>query len=216
MLVSLKHQFIFFSNPKCATTSIEEYISKYCEISITSTKLGKHIKPKKFKKLESLLKKECNIDNFTKICTARHPIDKIISWYIYRSRPGLKTRKPDRYLGNTDFRNFCAEKMQHSALNFFYEQKRNVYYVDYVVPIEHLARLERFFSITFGLSSKLPRKNTSKAIPKEDISDYREIAAVELRKASKDFVKSVEKYNEILDHYNNSQHQQIINITSIA
>ena len=106
--------------------------------------------------------------------------------------------------------------MQHSALNFFYEQKRKVYYVDYVVPIEHLSRLESFFSDTLGLNSKLPRKNTSKASPKEDVLDYREIAAVELRKASKDFVKSVEKYNEILDYYNNSQHQQIISVTSIA
>ena len=216
MLVSLKHQFAFFSNPKCATTSIENYLKDHCEISINSTKLGKHFKPKNFKKLERVLKKEFKIGDIAKICTARHPVEKIISWYTYRSRPQLKTRKPDRYLGNTDFRSFCAEKMQHSALNFFYEQKRKVYYVDYVVPIEHMPRLESFFSDTLGLNSKLPRKNTSKASPKKDILDYREIAAIELRKASKDFVKSVEKYNEILDYYNNSQHQQIINVTSIA
>lgn len=105
--------------------------------------------------------------------------------------------------------------MQHSALNF-YEQESGIYYVDYVVPIEHLTRLENFFGDTLGLNSKLPRKNTSKASPKEYILEYIEIATAEFRKASKDFVKSVEKYNETLDCYNNSQHQQIINVTSIA
>ena len=216
MLVSLKHQFAFFSNPKCATTSIENYLKDHCEISITSTKLGKHLKPKNFKKLERVLKKEFKIGDITKICTARHPVEKIISWYIYRSRPQLKTRKPDRYLGNTDFRSFCAESMQHAALDFFYEQERDACYVDYVVPIEHLTRLENFFSNTLGISSKLPKRNTSKTSSKKDISEYREIAAIEFRKASKTFINSVEKYNKILECYNNSQHQQIIKITSIA
>ena len=216
MLVSLEHQFAFFSNPKCATTSIEEYISKHCEISITSTKLGKHTTPRNFKKLESFLKTECNTPFLKKICTARDPVKKIISWYTYRSRPRLKSKRPERYLGATDFRSFCRSQMQRCPLSFFYENATNDFFVDFVVPVDHLSRLETFFQNKFNLKDRFSQKNTSSAeTPQLNTSQLHEIALSELNNASLEFHKGIEIYTTILEYYNKANHERIIRINKI-
>ena len=216
MLVSLEHQFAFFSNPKCATTSIEKYLSKYCEISLTSTKLGKHTSPIKFKQLESFLKLECNMPDLKKICTTRDPVAKIISWYTYRSRPKLKTKRPDRYLGETDFRSFCRSKMQRFPLSFYYESISDNFLVDVVVPVDHLSRLEAFFQNKFSLNHGFPKRNSSSAeTPQMSTSQLHEIADSELNNASNEFRKGIEIYSTILSHYNKENHGRIISVNDI-
>ena len=215
MLVSLKHQFAFFSNPKCATTSIEKYLAKHCEVSINSTKHGKHTKPRNFKELNLFLERECNVVSIKKICTARDPVDKIISWYTYRSRPKLKRIRPDRYLGNTDFRDFCRAQMRKCPLNFFYDSSKNDFDVDFVVPIQHLKSLEIFFQNTLKSNQQLSRSNTSRAKNTDKISHYKQIALEEINSASSEFINGTKIYNEILNHYNDSNANNIIEISKI-
>ena len=215
MLVSLKHQFAFFSNPKCATTSIEQYLTKHCEISINSTKFGKHVKPRDFTKLSLFLESQCNITSIKKICTARHPIDKIISWYAYRSRPKLKNSRPDRYLGNINFKSFCRAQMQRNPINFFYNFTKSKFEVDFIIPIEHLKSLEIFFQKTFKDSHQFSRKNASLAKNAGEIAYYKEIALAEFNNATNKFRRGVEIYDKILNHYNDSSSSQIIKVNKI-
>ena len=123
MLISLKYNFIFFSNPKCATTSIENAIKKYREISLNSVNIGgKHISPHKFKQSwEPFLKEQYPKSiSYQKICTCRHPISKMISWYDYRCRKKLlSTQRKNRYLGNIPFEEWSLNEMQRRDTGFF-------------------------------------------------------------------------------------------------
>lgn len=213
MLISLKHNFVFFSNPKCATTSIENLFGKHFEIRIDSTKYGKHLRPSEFEKWTDLLAKNHNVPLLDKICTARHPVDKLISWYTYRSRPILKKKRPNRYLGDTDFREFCKAGMKKSGSLFFYNYKRNRYLVDIVVPLEHISRLTIYFNKKFKTQENLPTSNKSKKDFRS--TEYRSIANAELPNASKAFQKSVEQYNYLTQYYTGSKTKRLINIRSI-
>ena len=215
MLVSLKHQFAFFSNPKCATTSIENYLKDHCEISINSTKYGKHIRPENFAGLRSFLRDQCNVTSLKTICTDRNPVDKLISWYTYRSRPRLKIKNSSRYLGDTDFRDFCRARMQKFPLKFYYNMQKSSYEVDFVVPLEHLYLLEAFFQRKFKTNDEFPRRNISRPKNSEEVLRYKEIALEETKNASSEFSLGIEMYNSILDFYNNSEKNRIVRIGKI-
>lgn len=215
MLVSIKHQFAFFSNPKCATTSIERYLTKHCEISINSSKYGKHTRPRNSKKLELFLLKECNMNDILKICTSRDPVETIISWYTYRCRPGLLKRRSQRFLGNTDFRTYCKAKMQIPPLKFFYREKFNKFDVHHVVPVEHIPKLEIFFNEKLKINSKIKVHNKTKSKSHQEIDIYREIAASEIKHASKSFHHGREIHGEILRHFNISQNKHLIEVNKI-
>ena len=215
MLVSLKHQFAFFSNPKCATTSIENYLKDHCEICINSTRHGKHIRPRNFYGLNFFLQDQCNITSLKKICTTRNPVDKLISWYTYRSRLRLKNKKPYRYLGDTDFRSYCRSQMQKFPLDFYHDLDKRRFDVEFVVPIEHLSSLEAFFQKKLKTNHQFPCRNSSRPRNPEELFHFREIAAEEALHASSKFAHGIEMYNTILDYYNNSGENRIVRIDKI-
>ena len=209
MLISLKHQFVFFSNPKCATTSIEAALKEHCEICISGTKYGKHIRPSKFSDWEKLLINQHNCGKLKKICTARHPIEKIISWYTYRSRDKLKTINPQRYLGETPFEDFCKSEMQSNGNNFFYSTKSSKFLVDIAVPIEYLGHLSEYLESILGQKLAIPTANKSHDKTKNHTDEYLYLGNKLLETASSTFKESVLIYEHIRDTYKTINHKQI-------
>ena len=215
MLVSLKHQFAFFSNLKYATISIDKYLAKHCEVSINSTKHGKHSKPRNFKELNLFIERESNVVSIKEICTVRDPIDKIISWYTYRSRPKLKRIRPDRYLGNTDFKDFSRAQTGKCSLNFFYNSSKGDFDIDFAVPIQHFKSLETFFQNTLKSNQELSRRNASRSKNTEDTSHYKQIALEELNSASSNFINGTKIYNKIVNYCNDLDENHTIKISKI-
>ena len=209
MIISLKHQFVFFSNPKCATTSIEAALKNHCEIRISGTKYGKHIPPSKFSNWEKLLKTHHNCGKLKKICTARHPIEKIISWYTYRSRNKLKKINPQRYLGDTPFEDFCKSAMQANGNNFFHSSINSKFLVDVVVPIEYLGHLSEYLESTLGQDLLIPTKNKSPGRTKNYTDEYFSLGNKLLATASYEFQKSVLIYEHIRDTYKTINYKQM-------
>ena len=106
--------------------------------------------------------------------------------------------------------------MQRCPLNFYYENATNNFFVDFVVPVDHLSRLETFFQKKFNLKDRFSQRNTSSAeTPQLNTSQLHEIALSELNNASLEFHKGMEIYTTILEHYNKANHGRIIRINKI-
>ena len=209
MLISLKHQFVFFSNPKCATTSIESALRAHCEICISGTKYGKHLTPSQFSDWEKILKDRHNCGKLKKICTARHPIEKIVSWYTYRSRDKLKLINPQRYLGGTPFEDFCKSQMQLNGNSFFHSTRSSKFLVDVAVPIEHLHYLSDYLGSILGKKLLINSANKSPKTTKIHADKHLELGNKLLSTASKEFKESVLIYEHIRETYKNINYTQM-------
>ena len=203
MLISLKKEIALLANPKCGTTSIEEAMRYKFDIKIGGSPGLKHLNAGAFEKSwKPFLESQLGIKNLFTICTTREPTSKIISWYKYRSRPKLKGKK--RYLGDTPFREFCAQQMQLQADAFFFDADAKRPLVDIAVPVESIEILENFLSKEFSTVT-VPHKNSSKEVHPTSLAagmnaySYKEVIEEELKKASIIFIESTQRSKLIYD-----------------
>ena len=164
MLISLRHNFCFLAQPKCGTTSIEATLKKYCEIRLTGTKYGKHTNFQKYEEYWGpLVKNQFKIRDMNTICTARHPISQIISWYTYKSRAS-KVGKND-YTGDVRFEDWFIKKLSNdrNINNTFFLSSDKTIGPSILVPLERIDYLEQKVSLLVGKDIKFAKRNTSAA-----------------------------------------------------
>ena len=84
-LISHRHKFVFLANPKCASTSIHEFLRPHSDkaftISVYQKPLGTHAYAKEVKKY--LEKRNYNWDDYFVFTTIRNPLNRIKSCYYY-------------------------------------------------------------------------------------------------------------------------------------
>ena len=164
MLISLKHNFTLLSCPKCATTSIEQKAKKYCDITLTGTKRGKHTTALLYQKeWEPFIAKNFG-QKPTTIAVIRHPIDHLISWYKYRTRDKLVGR---RSLKDISFDDWMIEKVSGGKGNYrFYTDENELLIPDVLIPIEIIYKLETWLATAIGKDINFGNRNQSPNHPK--------------------------------------------------
>ncbi|MCB0501139.1 MAG: sulfotransferase family 2 domain-containing protein [Bacteroidetes bacterium] len=84
-LISHKHKFVFLANPKCASTSIHEFLRPYSDkaftISVYQKPLGTHAYAKEVKRY--LEKRNYKWEDYFVFTTLRNPLNRIKSCYYY-------------------------------------------------------------------------------------------------------------------------------------
>ena len=97
------------------------------------------------------------------ICTARHPISQIISWYTYKSRAS-KVGKKD-YTGDVSFEDWFIKKLSNdrNINNTFFLSSDKTIGPSILVPLERIDYLEQKASLLIGKDIKFAKKNTSGA-----------------------------------------------------
>ena len=84
-LISHKHRFIFLANPKCASTSIHEFLRPYSDksytLSVYQKPLGTHSNARQVKKY--IERKGKNWNDYFVFTTIRNPLSRIKSCYYY-------------------------------------------------------------------------------------------------------------------------------------
>ena len=84
-LISHKHRFVFLASPKCATTSIHEFLRPYADkaytFSVYQKPLGTHAYAKEVKRY--LEKRKFKWEDYLVFTTIRNPYDRIKSCYYY-------------------------------------------------------------------------------------------------------------------------------------
>jgi hypothetical protein len=99
MIIDHEKKLIFICPPKTGTTSLRNALKDQPGVEIFRGPL-RHMQ---FKECLSVVKKE-KLSDYETCAVIRHPVDKLISWFQYRSRPQL-AGKP-RYVGDMSFKEF--------------------------------------------------------------------------------------------------------------
>ena len=99
MIIDHEKKLIFICPPKTGTTSLRNSLKDQPGVEIFRGPL-RHMQ---FKECLSVVKKE-KLSDYETCAVIRHPVDKLISWFQYRSRPQL-AGKP-RYVGDMSFKEF--------------------------------------------------------------------------------------------------------------
>ncbi len=96
MLISLRNRFIFISNTKAASTSIEAALQHHCEIRHNGTPARKHIAYRDALREYQPLFSAAGNDPVTyfRFGVLRDPIDWIASWFRYRSGNDVQAPLP--------------------------------------------------------------------------------------------------------------------------
>ena len=197
MRISHKYKLLFFSNPKCGSSSIRMILDELLENNedayIKSRRKGKteffnHINAIEASELFS--KYDWNWDNYLKIITIRNPFDKLVSIYFYNKpdknntpfyRPGYEKESAFQM----DFKNWLKE-FCHQGLGKIYQLKHFCFGLDGQSYVNHILRIEDIDqtlpSILDGIGLKipvLPRLNTSEHKPYWEYYDTETRALVE-------------------------------------
>jgi len=199
--------------PKCASTSIEIAINRFCNVHYSGNPKLKHINAEVFtKSILPVHQKLVPSAHIESICLMRDPLSWIESWYRYRSRDALKNpSNPNHknYTGNISYDEFIMEYISGGKRKSyadllcqfdFLSIGNNQLGVDNIIPMNRIDLFEDFISDKLGSKFTVPHINSS---PKKDLyldSDLKE----RLQKYfSKDiilykFIEDNEKFNKSL------------------
>ena len=109
MLASVEKKFVLLSNPKTGTTALEAAFDRFADIRIGGSPKWKHIN---YDDMVEIFGNYFERQGCTVYAVARHPIDSLMSWYRYRSRPPLARpghKWHDKYTGEIPFSQFVEE-----------------------------------------------------------------------------------------------------------
>lgn len=111
MLISLKHRFVFLSNMKAASTTIETSLAPFAEIQRLYPRNSKHFTLSQMAEAFPAILSNPDIRaRFVVFGVVRDPRDWILSWFNYRSRAQIADpghHQHDQYCGHLDFSAFA-------------------------------------------------------------------------------------------------------------
>ena len=173
MLIFVNQGLIVYSVPKTGSTSIEKAIGKGASIKLSGTGDNglKHINSRKFNKWSRTLRREFPNQQFVSCCVIREPLDRLKSWYRYKSRDTLKNQK--RYVGNITFEEYLnnlCDKIEKKSTRYYLNSlsrfliSRDKINVDRIFPYEKIEQFTDFLSLKLNKEIILPRKNVSPEI----------------------------------------------------
>ncbi len=185
MLLSQKHRFLFVANSKTASTTVERILRGDANIVLTSPPQVKHMPYSEIERnFRFLFRGQDGLEKFFRFAVIRDPLDWIVSWYNYRSRPALQGDQ--RSTKGISFEEFVdgllksgKERPPFARIGF---QKRvlsaadGTLGVDYLIPLNRLDNDLKIIREELGLKRKVGmdrvRANRSpKVITRDQISE---------------------------------------------
>ncbi|MFT5112949.1 MAG: hypothetical protein ACI8P9_002277 [Parasphingorhabdus sp.] len=174
MQISTRHGLAFLCMPKCASSSIEIAIRKFCNINISGPPELKHINAQVYYvSILSTHKKLMPAVNLESMCLMRNPMDWIESWYRYRSRDELKDPKHQfhkNYTGKISFQEFVKEYITDGNRKPFARLSKQCNFItlrngqiglDHIMTLDRMDQVTNFLSEKFSQNIEIPRINVS-------------------------------------------------------
>lgn len=177
MLISFQKCFVFVANLKTASSSIENVLTKYSDISIRKTKFGKHMSATQIKNIIDLLPLTDELkSSFFWFGVIREPISYLLSIYNSHQKDAFDGKKHStKGISFEEFiESWCLEDMnwQVAPQSERFCKENGELIVDYLIPYEHLTEGIAKVWKKLGINDELPHNNKSpKIVCESDISD---------------------------------------------
>ena len=173
MLISLKHRFVFFCTPKCASNSIEAMLKPHAEIHLLGSPQVRHTDVRHFERhLQPYLDEVASATDFERVAVIREPVAWLHSWYRFRARKSLRGRNNRNSTAHLSFSEFVAEFLAPdnrpefanvgSQLDFLLDANGSIG-VDRLYAYDNLAELTAHFSRVVGAQLLMRAINVSPA-----------------------------------------------------
>ncbi len=159
--------FVFLSMPKAGSTAMQQHFSRHAQILFRQPPGMKHMSAATFENVMApwLDRYGHPRDSYETVCLARHPVDRALSWWRYRSRPEASAEKST---GDTTFAEFAEQLVSGevplgTAWNFVTTMEGEVL-VDRIYRYENLADAAGWMAGRLGIAPPaLDRANVSPA-----------------------------------------------------
>jgi hypothetical protein len=135
--------FVFLSMPKAGSTVLQRHFARHAEIVFRQPPGMKHMSAVTFEATMApwLARFGLPRESYETLCLVRHPVDRAVSWWKYRSRPELaRTQNSTAGLRFAEFadRLVSGEVTLGTSANFVTDLEGRVI-VDRMYRYEHLA-----------------------------------------------------------------------------
>lgn len=172
MLISLKHDFAFLCNRKCASISIETMLRKHSDIALLGPPEFRHADYRSYSKYLAPFVSESTGSAPETICLVREPLSWLYSFFRFRSRYELLDPKNPYHQNSThgvSFEEFVCSYMQPVPPPYadvgsqfdFVRNDDNEVGVDRLFLYEDLDSFVGFMSAKIGQKLKIRYKNAS-------------------------------------------------------
>ncbi|MDQ9172263.1 sulfotransferase family 2 domain-containing protein [Oxalobacteraceae bacterium R-40] len=174
MLISFSKRFLFIANTKTASTTIERNLRRHADISISATRLGKHMSYSQvLKNFKFVFRKSgAAADEYFRFGVIREPVDWVVSWYNYRHRDQLMSNsaKMKKSTHGITFEEFVFEMMKPANRGKFahignqlakFTANDGSLGVDYLIPLSRVETELQIIATELGIKKAFPKEKKS-------------------------------------------------------
>ena len=162
--------FVFLSMPKAGSTALQRHFSRHAQILFRQPPGMKHMSAATFENVMApwLERYGHPRSSYETVCLARHPVDRALSWWRYRSRPEASAEKST---GETTFAQFADQLVSGevplgTAWNF-------VTTMDGAVLVDRIYRYENLAAAATWMADRLeiapPELDPTNVSPARDV-----------------------------------------------
>ena len=162
--------FVFLSMPKAGSTALQRHFSRHAQILFRRPPGMKHMSAATFENVMApwLERYGHPRSSYETVCLARHPVDRAVSWWRYRSRPETSVAKST---GDTTFAQFAEQLISGevplgTAWNFVTTMEGKVL-VDRIYRYEHLAEASAWMAERLDIAP--PTLDPANVSPARDV-----------------------------------------------
>lgn len=194
MLISVKHNFVFICNTKCASNSCEEMLKPYSDLQLIHPRLRHSLYRQYEQCIKPLIKEQFDVENLETICVFREPVSWLYSWYRFRTRVELKNPSHPNHCRSTagiSFNEFLESYLSPNPKPYaeFGNQSKVIRDATGEVKVDKLFPYERLDLLTEYMSAKVGAPLTLKAINVSPRTGHDNFGTDLLRKARTRFLK---------------------------
>jgi Sulfotransferase family len=148
--------FVFLSMPKAGSTVLQRHFARHAELLFRQPPGMKHMSAVTFEATMApwLARYGHPRESYETLCLVRHPIDRAVSWWKYRSRPEMaRTHNSTADLTFAEFaeRLIAGEVTLGTSANFVTDLEGRVI-VDRIYRYEHLAAATTWMAERLGIA----------------------------------------------------------------
>ena len=162
--------FVFLSMPKAGSTALQRHFSRHAQILFRQPPGMKHMSAATFENVMApwLDRYGHPRDSYETVCLARHPVERALSWWRYRSRPEASAEKST---GDTTFAQFAEQLVSGevplgTAWNFVTTMD-GVVLVDRIYRYDNLAAAATWMAERLGIAP--PELDPTNVSPARDV-----------------------------------------------